>query len=79
MPRSKTGWHCNRCHNDAKYITGVEQLNSYVYVWSVLRDLDPTEVCWQVERSEYTLLCRHCWRAQMTVLEDDGYNVVRVR
>ena len=80
MPRSRTGWHCQRCHNDAKFLTGIEHLHDgQCYVWSVMSDLEGSEICLQVERLEYQPLCRQCWRAQMQVMEDDGINVVRVQ
>jgi len=80
MPRSETGWHCHRCHNEARYLTGLETLHDgQCYRWSVFRDLDPSEVCFEVERLEYQVLCRQCWRAQKQVMENDGVNVVRVR
>jgi len=80
MPRSRTGWHCHRCHEDARYLTGIERLHGgQCYVWSVFRDLEPSEVCWQVERLEYQVLCRQCWRAQKQVMENDGVHVVRVQ
>jgi hypothetical protein len=32
-----------------------------------------------VERLEYQVLCRQCWRAQKQVMENDGVHVVRVQ
>lgn len=80
MPRSKTGWHCQRCHNDAVFLTGLERLHGgQCFVWSVFKDLEDSEICIQIERLNYQVLCRHCWRAQKQVMEADGVHCVRVK
>jgi len=45
----------------------------------MMSDLEGSEICFQVERLEYQVLCRHCWRAQKQVMEYGGVNVVRVQ